>query len=126
MDFYYNQNGLSYHPNDRTYNERNIGYGLSARLNPKDRIVHELALGKYKNSINKNSNYLDYSIHKKIADGLMLGAGMGAVTGYGDATPYILPSLKYELDDYNVNLRYAPKTSVNPEVWMMNFGYRLK
>jgi len=123
VDVYYYQNGLSYHPTDRSYNEKNFGQGLGLRFG--DDLVKELALGMYKNSINKDSKYADFSIHKRISDYILGGFGAGMVTGYGEDMPYILPSLRIGNKDYEANLRYAPKTNINPEVWMLNFGYRL-
>lgn len=118
-------NGLSYHPDDRTYNERNIGTGLGVRKTDYKDIL-ELAAGQYKNSNNNDSRYLDASYHKKLNSILSLGAGAGVVTGYQDGNKlYVLPSIKFGNKDYELNLRYAPKYKKNPETLMLNFGYRL-
>lgn len=122
-DTWYYLNGISYHPTDRTYNERNTGTGFGYRSSGD--ILKEIAIGQYLNSNNKESNYVDYSLMKRINNIVSLGAGMGVVTGYGDPQPYIMPALKLGNKNYEINLRYAPQTPKNPEVWMMNFGKRL-
>ena len=124
MDIIYQQNGLSYHPTDRTYNEKNYGEGLALR--DRGEWIKQIAIGRYLNSLNKESKYLDLSAHKKLNGLMSIGAGTGIVTGYGDPVPYVLPELRIGNKDYEANIRYAPKTEFSPEVWMLNLGYRLK
>lgn len=125
MDIWQYVNGLSYHPSDRRYNEVNTGAGIGLR-NKDLNTIKEIAIGQYLNSINKESNYIDASMFKKLNGLFSVGAGAGVVTGYGEPKPYVLPALKLGNDNYEVNLRYAPKYKDNPETWMMNFGLKIK
>lgn len=112
---------------DEEFNEKNLGLGIGKRLKDNQSI----AAGGYRNSIDKNSFYAEYSKDKKfkISDmDVLLGLSAGLVSGYTDSViPYLTPTLSVGKDGKNMKLRYIPKIEdVTPHVLGLQFEMPIK
>jgi len=105
---------ISYHPNrDANYNENNIGIGFEYHLDK----VSSFALGHYKNSIRKDSTYIQYVYTPLALGSFRFGGAAGLVNGYpylnkGDYAPVLMPvaTVAFKLfgRDAGVNAVYIP------------------
>lgn len=110
---------LSYHPNrNPDYNERNTGIGGEYHFDDE----RSLALGHYKNSVRKQSTYLQY-VYTPVAIGnIKLGGALGIVDGYpklrdGKFTPVLLPvaSTTFKVFGQNMGLNFVYIPSLIPD-----------
>lgn len=135
MELYLTRNGTSVHPGrEHKYNQRNDGYGIALQT-LKDRLKQAVELGYYKNSLNNQSNYINYLRQHRFGDSDLhadIGARFGGITGYPAAsvTPAILPTLTLGGRNVDFNISYAPEVTnngklLNPETWMANVNWRL-
>lgn len=105
-----NFGGVSYHfDRDRGFNEKNFGIGLEYEFN-KD---WSLAVGQYKNSIDRTSHYAAVAYTPFHAGNFSFGAAAGTVDGYyfrnGGFIPMAMPMATYETKHFGVNALYVPK-----------------
>lgn len=124
--------GFGVDENDREWNENNSGLGLIARR-VKNRMMHDIMFGQYKNSLGNNSIYGAYGLKKRLFGdnkGFHLDGGItaGLVSGYDlPISPMLLPTLSVGNENIDFNVRYQPHIpGITPEVYMMNMDYRLK
>jgi len=102
-------NGASYHfDRDRGFNERNYGLGLMYRIS-EDKAV---AVGEYKNSINKTSHYayLDYEPLKMgpVRAGVLAGTVDGYYFRNGGFIPMLAPTASIEGKHFGLSAFYIP------------------
>lgn len=105
-----NFGGVSYHfDRGRGFNEQNFGIGLEYEFN-KD---VSLAVGQYRNSIDRTSRYAAVAYTPLHAGNFSFGAAVGTVDGYyfrnGGFIPMAMPMATYETKHFGVNALYVPK-----------------
>jgi hypothetical protein len=105
-----NFGGVSYHfDRDRGFNEKNFGIGLEYEFN-KD---WSLAVGQYRNSIDRTSHYAAVTYTPFHAGNFSFGAAAGTVDGYyfrnGGFIPMAMPMATYETKHFGLNALYVPK-----------------
>ncbi|KPF66127.1 hypothetical protein IP84_17085 [beta proteobacterium AAP99] len=115
------QNGLSYHPGDRSYNEVNPGLGLEKRLSPNLTAM----LGAYKNSEAKNGAYGGVQWTPLKGDGWRVGLMGGLATGYEMAPVVPMAGLLAALegDKQGLNLMFLPNP-VKPKSSAFGLQYK--
>ena len=90
------------------FNENNLGIGIGLQL-PRNR---SLQIGTFRNSINRDSLYLDYNKsfpYKKMGHEYSPGISAGVTTGYLDfPVPYITPTFGVGKNGFNLIFRYIP------------------
>jgi hypothetical protein len=111
------------------WNQQNPGLGVELKK-AEGNAIRGLLAGFYKNSINKQSNYLAYLMQHRFGDeNLHADAGLriGGITGYDiPVVPMVQPVLTLGGKNLDVNLGYTPHIQgITPEVYMLNASYRL-
>ena len=111
-DLWLHTGGVSSHASSNVRNEVNSGLGIEYRFDSE----WALGLGRYKNSFNRESNYLLANWTPLDYRGLRFGLTGGLVTGYykkkynlhGQAVPIILPTVDYRWQRASVSLMMLP------------------
>lgn len=129
-------NGISHHNNTPEFtgikwNQNNPGYGLMMKKKDGNNIVG-FGFGNYLNSMNRNTNYINGMYEKRLlgGDNFNFSAGVrgGLMTGYAlPIVPVIQPMATIGLGrnlDMNIGYQF-PVRNMTPEVWTLNFDYRL-
>jgi len=129
-DYYLDINGLSKHLNtDVSYNERNLGMGLT-RETVDDDLVKMLTAGGYKNSFGDTSLYAGGGLAKRFGDDYYMDVGgvLGGITGYDKTvSPMAAGLLSFGKKDLaKLRMMYAPETEKSPSLLMMNLGIPFK
>ena len=111
---------FSYHPNrEAHYNERNTGIGMEYRFDEDQ----ALALGHYKNSIRRESTYLQYVYTPLKIGNIGLGGAVGIVDGYprlrhGKFSPVLMPvaNMTFKVFGYDAGINAVYIPSIIPNV----------
>lgn len=111
---------LSYHPNRKAnYNERNTGIGLEYHLNDES----ALTIGHYRNSVRKDTTYLEYVYTPLKIGNVRLGGAAGVLDGYpylnhGKYAPVLMPvaTVTFRIFDRNVGINAVYIPSLIPRV----------
>lgn len=85
----------------RGYNEDNYGVGFRSETG--------YTIGIYKNSIHKDSVYIGREFQWKLYGPLHAGVVVGAVSGYGDVMPILLPELIIKTKIVEVGMTIIPR-----------------
>lgn len=109
---------LSYHPSRKPdYNEHNTGVAVEYHFDDE----RALALGHYKNSVRKQSTYLQYVYTPFAIGNIKLGGALGIIDGYpklrdGKFTPVLLPvaSTHFKVLSQNMGLNFVYIPSLIP------------
>jgi hypothetical protein len=111
---------LSYHTNRKAgYNEKNTGVGFEYQLNEES----GLALGHYRNSVRRQTTYVQYVYTPFRIGNVRIGGAVGLVNGYpllrdGKFAPALLPvvSTTFKVFDRNVGFNTVYIPSIVPNV----------